>query len=130
MKMPMTGEAKIIMIVEDDEVYRRSIARVLKELGYQVMLAGSAEEALEKFDSRNASLIMTDYMLPGMDGLALARHIRQRSGEVPVILLSGTYKPDIEKAVKEGNIDAVLSKPVDLGTLETTIAAHLIEAEG
>lgn len=118
-----------IVLVEDDEVYRRSMARVLEALGYEVLAVADAEEALGGLERFRASLVLTDYILPGMTGMMLARLLFQRSEKVPVILLSGLQKEEFDMAVKDGHIAAVLTKPVDLLKLEETVASLLTETQ-
>lgn len=79
----------IILLVDDNAhglVARRNI---LEELGYQVVSASSAEEALQLVERHHFDVIVTDYRMPPMDGVALIAALRKRQFVNPIILLSG-----------------------------------------
>jgi CheY-like chemotaxis protein len=79
----------IILLVDDNMhglVARRNI---LEALGYQVVSASSGQEALTLADEHDFDLIVTDYRMPAMDGVALIAELRERHFTIPIILLSG-----------------------------------------
>jgi PAS domain S-box-containing protein len=83
----MSGTA---LLVDDEELVRVSTADMLNDLGFQVIEAGSAEEALRLIDSgQKFDLLVTDHLMPGMNGAELAEAMRSRAPELPVLLVSG-----------------------------------------
>ena len=77
-----------IMVVEDDTNTRRLMETVLKQHGYQPILACDGVEALEKMESRHVDLIVLDLMMPRMDGFSLLAQMRESGNETPVIFLT------------------------------------------
>jgi two-component system cell cycle sensor histidine kinase/response regulator CckA len=81
----------LALVVEDQAAIRRTMVRSLKELGLQVLEAGSAEEALSLVEDLNAQvdLLVTDVVLPGLTGVKLAEQLRVRCPKVRVVVSSG-----------------------------------------
>jgi PAS domain S-box-containing protein len=84
-----------ILLVDDEELVRMSTADMLTELGYAVVEAGCAEEALKLFDAgERIDLVVTDHLMPGMNGTALADVLRSLRPDLPVLLVSGYAETD------------------------------------
>ena len=79
-----------ILVAEDDAPLQRLLKSALKAAGHEVVVAPDAAEALELLDSVNPQLLITDYVMPGMDGLELVGAVRSREAyrSVPVILFT------------------------------------------
>jgi PAS domain S-box-containing protein len=109
----------LVLLVEDEEIVRLSTADTLEELGFDVTAAANAEEALEFIHKDHRfDLVVTDHLMPGMTGTALARLLRERRPELPVLLVSGYagvegVAPDLPR----------LTKPFRKDQLATSIAA-------
>jgi CheY-like chemotaxis protein len=97
---------KTILFVDDHEVLARLSCEILEMQGYRAEYAYNANDALAKFERGKFDILVTDYRMEGMDGLELARLIRQKSPEMPVIIVTG-YAP-VEEA--DGIVDAWLEK--------------------
>ena len=108
------------ILVVDDNLANLKLAGDLCECeGYQVDRAQSAEGALESIAGRLPDLILMDVALPGMDGLALTRLLRERpdTRHIPVVALTAfAMKRDEERALEAG-CDAYLAKPIDTRAL-------------
>jgi signal transduction histidine kinase len=79
-----------ILLVEDDAVMREATRRLLTRLGYRVLTAHDAAEALRACEEEKPpDLVITDLVMPGMDGLALAARVRERHPSIPILLVSG-----------------------------------------
>ncbi len=79
-----------ILLVDDEDIVRSSTADMLEELGFRVVEAGSAEQALAILARGDGfALLITDHLMPGMSGAELARIVRARRPALPVLLLSG-----------------------------------------
>jgi CheY-like chemotaxis protein len=115
---------KIILIVEDEVLIRMVVADYLRDWGYHVLEAGSADEALEylrRFDQ--IDLMFSDVRMPGsMEGLELAQQVRVLYPQLPVILASGHLCP------AEAGDTPLLSKPYDLS--EVAKKVHALLGEG
>ncbi|MEL6820547.1 MAG: SpoIIE family protein phosphatase [Calditrichota bacterium] len=114
-----------ILIAEDENISRSLLKRTLEKWGYEVTATENGNEALEAFQNNNFSIVITDWMMPGMDGIELVKEIRQheRPDYVYVILL--TAKSDKEDLVLGMNAgaDDFISKPFDRDELRVRISA-------
>jgi len=110
---------KTILVVDDEENIRFLYKEELTDEGYEVILAGNAEEALEKIGQQRPDLITVDIKMPGMDGLEFLQKLKEEEKEIPVILCSayGSYKQDFRVWAS----DAYVVKSADLSELKGTI---------
>jgi len=102
-----------ILVVDDDNFFRRIASDMLSKRGYRVVTAESAAQALELVDHTAFDLVITDVVMPGMDGIALTGKLRERDPEQEVILIS--TRPDVKgsaMALSVG-VSVVLTKPVE-----------------
>ena len=106
-----------VLIVEDDAAARAGLEQLVKSWGFMAESAGDGKEALEKVTSFRPAIVITDMVMPRMDGLALLRALQQQGADVTTLLLTaqGTVESAVE-AMKEGAYD-YLTKPVDLKRL-------------
>jgi len=115
-----------ILVIEDEEKYRRVIGLHLSSSGYQVKAVGTAEEGLKQASSEpGVDLVLTDLKLPGMDGLAFLEQLRSQNMLTPVIVMSafGTVENAVE-AMKKGAVD-FLPKPFSLDHLTVVVEKAL-----
>src|SRR5579875_3083157 len=88
------GFTPTLLLVDDDPLVRESLVELLAELPYTVLAASSGAEALEILAARpDIALLVTDIMMPGMDGLCLARAARASHPQLRVLFLSGLQRP-------------------------------------
>lgn len=123
-----TGRARRglrVLLVEDNDHVREFAHHLLDELGYQVLDAASAEEALELMGEQTADLLFSDVVMPGLSGLELARLARQEYPSLPVLLASGYSEEIVGSAGAEFEI---VRKPYDVAMLETALGAALERA--
>lgn len=106
--------APLIFVVDDEEGIRESLTDILSDEGYEVLTAGSGEEALNILRDQNPDLILLDVWLTGMDGLETLQQIKGMKPDIPVIMISG--HGNIELAVKATRAGAYdfLEKPLSL----------------
>jgi DNA-binding NtrC family response regulator len=107
-----------VLIVEDDAAARAGLEQLVKAWGFIAESAADGEEALEKVTTFRPAIVITDMVMPRMDGLALLRALQQQGADVTTLLLTaqGTVETAVE-AMKEGAYD-YLTKPVDLKRLK------------
>jgi DNA-binding NtrC family response regulator len=110
--------AERVLIVEDDSAARMGLEQLVKSWGFIADSAADGEEALEKVTSFRPAIVITDLVMPRMDGLALLRALQQQGADVTTLLLTaqGTVETAVE-AMKEGAYD-YLTKPIDLQRLK------------
>jgi two-component system response regulator RegX3 len=98
-----------ILVVEDEESYRETLAILLPKEGHQVVLAADGHEALARFADSNPDLILLDLMLPGLSGNEVCRTIRQTSN-VPIIMLTAKDSETDEVVGLEIGADDYITK--------------------
>lgn len=107
-----------LAIVDDDEDVRRALARLLRGLGHEVRVFGSAEE----FEAApvTADCLILDVRLPGMSGYELSERLRQRPVRIPIVLITGDsyVKADVSATAET----PVITKPFDDTTLMAAVA--------
>nr|HEF3080157.1 response regulator transcription factor [Campylobacter jejuni] len=114
----MSQECKelIILVVEDEVKARESMINILSERFSKVIGAQNGDEGLKKFKKFKPDLVITDIAMPIMDGLDMAREIKEISDDVPVVLSAYSEKERLLRSIDIG-IDKYLIKPVDIEEL-------------
>ena len=115
---------KAILFVDDHEVLARLSCEILEMQGYKAVCAYNAAEALEKFEQQKFDILVTDWKMEGMNGLELARRVRAKDPQIPVIIVTGYGPLD---AGKDAN--ACLSKEDLFPTLIEKIKLFLGERQ-
>src|SRR5437867_4366522 len=114
-----------VLIVDDEERMAGVIASTLARVGYECEQCPSGDAALAALEERPADVVVTDWKMPGMDGLALLRRLRARWPAMPVILLTAFGSvPSAVAAMREGAFDYV-TKPFDNDELRAGVARAL-----
>jgi DNA-binding response OmpR family regulator len=120
--------AKHILLVDDDELMRRSLAFNLEQGGYRTSAAADAESALRLARRDPADLILLDIGLPGMDGLDALRSFRQEA-DTPIIFVTARRRELDQALGLELGADDYVTKPFDLNVLLARIKAVLRRSE-
>ena len=81
--------ARLVLVVDDDETYRGTLARALERRGLQVLTAGSADEAMERARGQCIDYASVDLRMPGASGLELVRALSQLSPRPVIVVLTG-----------------------------------------
>lgn len=116
------GDDACVLLVEDDPALRRYLEIVLQRAGYEVVSAGDGLEAMKFLLSGNVDVIVTDALMPNLDGYELCRFVRssEHLAHLPIILLSAL---DPKNSTDEAEqVDAFLAKPVSPEDLLNRIA--------
>jgi DNA-binding response OmpR family regulator len=103
-----------ILVIEDDDSMRRTIARILEMAGYRVLLAENGLVGLELFHAHRPELVVTDLLMPDKDGLETIREIRASGHRTKILATSGGWRTaqlDFLGAAVEFGADLILSKP-------------------
>ncbi|CAI3787927.1 Sporulation initiation phosphotransferase F [Pseudomonas sp. MM227] len=103
-----------ILIVDDEYLIADILGYALEDEGYMAVKAGNGKRALEILDRERPALVITDFMMPGMNGLELAQKIRSHASfeSVPILLMSGA-QGNVGRATPE-LFNAVYDKPFDI----------------
>jgi CheY-like chemotaxis protein len=112
-----------ILLVDDDDDSRWMLQLVLERSGHHMLLADSGEPALAIAGRHLPDLIVTDWNMPGMDGMELCKRLKfyPALAQIPVVMTSGELPPEQKSPLW----NVFLSKPVDLNTLEIAIDSLL-----
>ena len=107
-----------ILLVEDDQLNRYFLSKVLTKYGHMVQTADNGRKALEALDETDFDIVLMDVLMPVMDGMETARRVRKRWGAKPPILAltASDSKGDRERFIEAG-MDAYLTKPVQVEEL-------------
>jgi two-component system response regulator MprA len=111
---------KRILVVDDEEGVRDSLAGILSDFGYEVAVAGDAVEALVLLQDSPFGLVLTDLNMPGMDGLTLARRIKKHTS-TPIVLITAVDRKSVEPRLKDSVVDSVLYKPFRVDELMAVV---------
>jgi DNA-binding NtrC family response regulator len=124
----MKGKARILLI-DDDENIRETLAVVLREEGYVVDFAENGKEAVNKSFANFFNLAIVDWRLPDVDGTKLINQLKETTPKMAKIMLTGY--PSMDNAIEAVNqhADAFLLKPVDVEELLKKIRELLIQQE-
>lgn len=127
MAQPLFG--KLILIVEDEPVFRAMLEGWLVSLGAVAVLADDGVEALEKLTQHSPDLLICDLAMPRMSGLEFIERIRNAGNQTPVLIISATDNmSDIASALRLGVQDVLLKPIKDLEKLKETVYACLYPA--
>ncbi|HZX52092.1 MAG TPA: two-component system response regulator RssB [Pseudomonas sp.] len=118
-----------LLIIDDDDVVRASLAAYLEDSGFHVLQAANGLQGLEVFHSENPDLVICDLRMPQVDGLELIRRINALQVETPVIVVSGAgVMSDAVEALRLGAADYLIKPLADLAVLEHSIRRALDRA--
>jgi len=112
-----------LLVVEDDAVLAAALTRALSQAGYVVDLVDDGESANEALQGGAYDLVVLDLALPGLDGLAVLRRLRDRRSQVPVLILTARDTLDDRVAGLDLGADDYMTKPFDLPELEARVRA-------
>jgi DNA-binding NtrC family response regulator len=107
-------EGTRVLLVDDEESLRITLAANLELEGYEVVEAGSGEEALELAESQAFDLVLSDIKMPGMNGVDLFRALKRKWPEVPCILMSAFALEDLVASALSEGVFTLLPKPFDI----------------
>jgi len=109
-----------ILVVDDNAVFRMVVSKMLSRLGYEVSSADSGENGLRIFLKNKFDIVLSDYEMPGMDGVALACSVKKSSPRTRVVIMTGAGR---ENVLSRNTIavDEVISKPFTLAEIDETI---------
>ncbi|MBM7059172.1 SpoIIE family protein phosphatase [Pseudomonas sp. UL073] len=125
----MHNSSASLLIIDDDDVVRASLAAYLEDSGFQVLQASNGLQGLQVFEQEKPDLVVCDLRMPQVDGLELIRRINALEVEVPVIVVSGAgVMGDVVEALRLGAADYLIKPLEDLAVLEHAVRRALDRA--
>ncbi len=125
----MTEKPSKILVVEDDATIGRFVELELQHAGHEVTRFGDGEGALESFDEVGPDLVILDLMLPGIDGIEVARALRARGENVPILMLTARSQTQDVVTGFDAGADDYLRKPFEISELLSRVRALLKRVE-
>ncbi len=117
----MASKRKTILLVDDDPISLETLALAAEGWGYDVCSAENGEEALVLYELRLPDLVLSDMVMPRLDGLGLLKQLRAAHPDVNVILFTAHARiSDVVSAIKIGAAD-LITKPFDFNRLKSTL---------
>ncbi|WP_109512393.1 two-component system response regulator RssB [Pseudomonas ovata] len=125
--MPKTSAT--LLIIDDDDVVRASIAAYLEDSGFNVLQASNGLQGVQTFEQQRPDLVICDLRMPQMGGLELIRQVSAIAPQVPVIVVSGAgVMSDVVEALRLGAADYLIKPLEDLAVLEHSVGRALDRA--
>ncbi|MCH9016422.1 MAG: response regulator [Chloroflexi bacterium] len=111
------------LIVEDEEDIKQLLLEVLEDKGYQVLVAGNGEIALQRIGEEMPDIIFADVFMPVMDGLDLISRLKENpdTSGIPVVIVTVMNARDTEKKAKELGVEHYLTKPWESAELDLVL---------
>ena len=122
----LSGSGRILF-VEDEQIVRGIAAHLLRQRGYEVLEAEDGEQALEIIEAENGKfdLLISDVIMPGLDGPSMLKRARPLIGNVPVMFISGYAESEFSDLLEEEKGISFLPKPLDIKTLAERVKEQL-----
>jgi sigma-B regulation protein RsbU (phosphoserine phosphatase) len=125
----MHNTSATLLIIDDDDVVRASLAAYLEDSGFHVLQAANGSQGLDVFKAEAPDLVICDLRMPQVDGLELIRRINALEVETPVIVVSGAgVMSDAVEALRLGAADYLIKPLADLAVLEHSVRRALDRA--
>jgi CheY-like chemotaxis protein len=121
------GNGEMVLIVEDHIEVAQLFSMMLQRQGFLTQISRDANRAMRFLQSHSPDAVILDLMLPGVDGVEIARYIRRDStmDDTPVIVVSANRDPDTEVEVIQAGADIFLSKPINANELGDVVAEFM-----
>jgi len=128
---PRRGQGELILLVDDEASVRLVLQRILEEQGYRVLIAEEGFEALALLKRRGpeVQLVITDLMMPGMDGAELVSALRRSDPRLPILGMTGLTDPAAFEGTDNPPLSALLTKPFTREKLLTALGEVLVQPQ-
>lgn len=121
-----------VLVVDDEPAIRALVAKIVERAGYPVDTARDGADAIEKLETTRYAVIVLDLMMPNIDGFGLIRHLKERGGARPAIIVVSAGDSASLRQLDGGMVHSIIRKPFDidvLGDLITAAARSLEDVE-
>lgn len=121
----MSANPGPVIVVDDDAAVRNSLKFSLELKGFDVRVFGGASDVLANKDLDSSGCLIVDQYMPGMNGIELVDRLRERSIDIPAILITAKPSADLRLSAALSGIRRVVEKPLEDGTLVESIRSTL-----
>jgi len=124
-----TASPRSILVVDDERGFCDVVTVILESQGYQVHKAHHANDAIDLMDEATPDLILTDMMMPEIDGVGLIKLLRETPAwaDIPVVVVSAYSEPEIQENAFAAGATGFISKPFSASELRSTVGAYFTE---
>ena len=102
-----------VLIVEDDSFSRNLLVRLLSKEDYQVTIAHDGKEALELLEKNRFQAVLTDWMMPNLDGIELIRKIRSLKTDTAILMITALASREAKERALDAGADDYIAKPIE-----------------
>lgn len=113
----LVKKMRTILLAEDDDSMRRFLARALERAGYEVVSYGNGAEAFEGLKAKTVTLLLTDIVMPEMDGIELAKRASELNPDMKIMFITGFAAVALQNYSEAPKQSRILSKPIHLKDL-------------
>ena len=117
-----------LLIVDDEESNRDMLSRRLQRHGFEVVMAEDGHQALDSIRQQTPDVVLLDIRMPGMSGLELLPKAKAIRPDVPIIMITAYGDAETKRQALENGAEALLTKPIDFGTLRSEIDSRVERA--
>ena len=124
----MSGQEPVILIVDDIPSFREVIKDMLQEIGFNSFVeANDGAEALSVIANNPPALVLSDYMMPNVNGIELLKSFKSNDGlkSIPFIMVTGVSEKSVADDANANGVAAIITKPVNFNLLRTTVLKSL-----
>ncbi len=128
--MQKEGIGKKILVVDDIKDSRGLVKKILELRGYEVIEAGTGEDAINIVQIELPDLILMDIRMPGIDGREATRRIKAlpKVAHIPILAMTASVKPEDKQSTIEAGCDDFIRKPIDIEQLPKQVAKYIDRA--
>jgi hemerythrin-like metal-binding protein len=120
---PVDFRSLSVLVVDDNPNFQIILRTILKGLGCpSITLADNGHEGLAALETAAPALVLVDWRMEGMDGLAFVREARRQGVSAPIVMISGYSEPGFDGTAREAGVDAFLEKPITARNLVDTVS--------
>ena len=119
-----------ILVIDDSALMRRILRQFLEQADFEVedWLPLSAMEIPDRVRASTPDLVLSDYQMPGVNGLTVAKMVQKANPKIPVVILSAIRDAELEATLGKFGVKRILGKPIDAETLVRAVKEVLAEA--
>jgi two-component system capsular synthesis sensor histidine kinase RcsC len=119
----MATDPNRVLVIDDEPALRSLLSDMLWACGYEADVAADGAAGLAQFREQRYGAVITDLLMPGMNGLEVAAALRALDGEVRIIMLTGSAPSLTSNRARESGVTTLLHKPIALGDLKAAVDA-------
>lgn len=114
-----------ILLVDDDTSHLNFLSILLESKGFTVTITTNANNVLESLAKSGFGILITDYNMPGMNGIELSIKVKEQYSDICILMITAGITPDLVETAANAGISQIISKPINITKLLTIIRSSL-----